>query len=135
MFLGPGDLVRGGEKLAANGAEKLAANTVANGTERVRHFTNAKGLEGIEKDSLIKASDQNSVFTVKAKGKPGSPRDIEKALGIKPGGGRNYVEFDASPGEFETVRNPLTGATERVFKGSVDLSGPNPSGFIPLWCK
>jgi hypothetical protein len=92
---------------------------------RVRHFTNSKGAKGIESEGVITASDQNKVFTVKAQGKPGSPRDVEEALGIKRGRGNNYVEFDAKPGEFETVKNSKTGATETVFDGDVDLTGRN----------
>lgn len=92
---------------------------------RVRHFTNSKGLDGIELDKIIKASDQNRVFTVKAKGKPGSPRDIEEALGIKPGRGRNYIEFDANPNEYKIVKNSLTNAVEYVFDGDVNLTNRN----------
>jgi len=62
------------------------------------------------------------VFTVRAKGKPGSPRDVEQQLGIGRGRGNNMVEFDASPNEFEVIKNPTTGATERVFKEDVDLT-------------
>nr|WP_269433713.1 HYD1 signature containing ADP-ribosyltransferase family protein [Rheinheimera sp. EpRS3] len=101
------------------------ADGVTDLTERVRHFTNNKGLEGIRESQVIKASDQNSVFTERARGKPGSPRDVEQRLGIGPGRGRNYVEFDASPSEFKVIKNPVTGATERVFNGNVDLPGRN----------
>jgi hypothetical protein len=62
---------------------------------------------------------------VKAQGKPGSPRDVEEALGIKRGRGNNYVEFDAKSGEFQTVKNARTGATETVFDGDLDLAGRN----------
>lgn len=82
---------------------------------QVRHFTNKRGLEGIQETQTIKASDQNSVFTVRAKGKPGSARDVEEELGIKRGRGNHYVEFDAYPGEFKEVRNHLTKAIEYVF--------------------
>lgn len=67
------------------------------------------------------------MFTVKAKGKPASPRDVEQQLRIKRGRGNNMVEFDANPSEFSVVKNPVTGATERVFKGSVDLTNRNPT--------
>ncbi|WP_343840448.1 HYD1 signature containing ADP-ribosyltransferase family protein [Bowmanella denitrificans] len=96
-------------------------------TERVRHFTNNKGLEGIRESNSIIASDQNSVFTVKARGRVGSARDIEKQLGIKRGKGNNYVEFDANPNEIQVIKNPVTGAAERVFEGDVDLTGRNAS--------
>jgi HYD1 signature containing ADP-ribosyltransferase len=92
----------------------------------VRHFTNKKGWEGIQETQIIKASDQNSVFTVRAKGKPGGAREVENELGIKRGRGCYYVEFDAYPGEFKEVHNYLTKAIEYVFKGDVDLAGRNP---------
>ena len=47
MFLGPGGLVRGGEKLAANGAEKLAANAVANGGAKAAESLTAQQLKSI----------------------------------------------------------------------------------------
>jgi len=96
-------------------------------TERVRHFTNSKGAKGIKEDSTIKACDQNCVFTVKAKSKPGSPRDVEEELGIKKGRGNNFVDFDASTDEFKIIKNKKTSATERVFKGDINLKGRNPS--------
>ncbi|WP_417683390.1 HYD1 signature containing ADP-ribosyltransferase family protein [Pseudidiomarina aquimaris] len=103
------------------------ADGVTELTERVRHFTNNKGIAGIRQSGMIRASDQNSVFTVKAKGKVGSARDLEKQLGIKRGRAGNYVEFNAHPTEFQVIKNPVTGATERIFKGSVDLAGRNAS--------
>lgn len=106
---------------------KIQTKSPAPNSERVRHFTNSKGADGIKDSNTIKASDQNSVFTEKAKGKPGSPRDVEEKLGIKRGRGNNMVEFDADPSEFSVIKNPTTGATERVFKGDVDLTGRNPT--------
>ncbi len=94
---------------------------------RLRHFTNKKGIEGIKDTEVIKASDQDRVFTVKAKGKPKSPRDVEEELGISRGRGNNYVEFDAYEGEFAVVKNPQTGATEYTLKGDVDLKDRNAS--------
>jgi len=112
----------------AAGAGKIAHRlNKATKSERVRHFTNSKGAQGIKDSNTIKVRDQNSVFTVKAKGKPGSPRDVEQRLGIGRGRGNNIVEFDASPNEFKVVKNPITGATERVFKGDVDLTNRNPT--------
>jgi hypothetical protein len=95
------------------------------GPVRVRHFSNSKGVKGIESEGVITASDQNKVFTVRAQGKPGSPRDVEEALGIKRGRGNNYVEFDANADEIQTIKNARTGATETVFDGNVDLAGRN----------
>ncbi|ADZ92705.1 HYD1 signature containing ADP-ribosyltransferase family protein [Marinomonas mediterranea] len=106
--------------------ESSKKGDVAKG-DRVRHFTNSKGVQAIKESNMIKASDQNSVFTVKAKGKPGSPRDVEQQLGIGRGRANHIVEFDANSSEFSVVENPITGATERVFKGDVDLSNRNPT--------
>lgn len=94
---------------------------------RVTHFTNKSGAKGIQESGVITASDQNSVFTVGAASKEakGSARDIEQNLGIKRGRESNSVTFDADSSEFSTVKNPRTGATEKVFNGDVDLEGRN----------
>lgn len=92
---------------------------------RVRHYTRKSSLKPIEESGVLRASDQNSVFTVKAKGRI-SPRDVEEKYGIKPGKGGAYVEFDAMPSEFKIVKNKDTGATEWVFEGDVDLTDRNP---------
>jgi RHS repeat-associated protein len=92
---------------------------------RVRHFTRKSSLRQIEESGIIRAGDQNSVFTVRARGRPGSPRDVEKRLGIKLGKGNAYIEFDAIESEFEITKNPLTGATEYIFKGNIMLEGRN----------
>jgi len=94
--------------------------------QNLRHYTNRKGINGIERDGTIIAKDQNSVFTVRAKGKPGSPRDIEESLGILRGRGREYIEFDASIDEISIIVNKKTGATEYVLKGNVSLKGRKP---------
>lgn len=93
---------------------------------RLRHFTNKSGLKGIETDGIIKASDQNKVFNVRAKGKPGSPRDVENSLGIDRGRGGFMVEYDASPDEIIKAYNAKTGTLEFNIKGNVDLKGRNP---------
>jgi hypothetical protein len=51
---------------------------------------------------------------------------VETELGIKRGKGGAYVDFDAVPGEFTVVKNPVTGAREFVFRGRVDLTGRKP---------
>ena len=96
---------------------------------RVRHYTSTSGIAGIKKDNKIIAKDQNSVFTVKPGGRmtKGSSKDIEKRLGIKPGKGRRYVEFDVNSEEVRVVNNPITGATEHILTGDVDLTNRNPS--------
>jgi hypothetical protein len=94
---------------------------------RVRHYTRKSALKLIEQSNKLLPKDQNSVFTVPATRKPGSPRDVEKALGIDPGKGNAYVDFDAMNGEYTEVYNPTTQAREFVFKGTVDLTNRNPS--------
>lgn len=93
---------------------------------RLRHFTNKSGLEGMKSDQKIVFSDQNTVFNVRAKGKPGSPRDVKEQLGIKRGRGSFMVEYDANVDEVNVVTNPRTGATEYNIKENVDLTGRNP---------
>ena len=40
-------------------------------------------------------------------------RYIYKRRGIKDGGGKHFVEFDASSSKVTVVTNPITGATEQ----------------------
>ena len=61
-----------------------------------------------------------------AKGKPGSPRDIESALGIKRERVKNYAKLYTNVDEIEIIQNPKTGTAEIVFKGNVDLTGRYP---------
>ncbi|MEM7356087.1 MAG: HYD1 signature containing ADP-ribosyltransferase family protein [Acidobacteriota bacterium] len=98
-------------------------------TIRVRHFTSVSGKNAIDKDRVIRASDQDRVFTVRARGKAGAPRDVEAKLGIKRGRGNAFVEFDILVDEIEVVNNPITGAREFVLKGDVSLEGRNPKFF------
>jgi RHS repeat-associated protein len=96
------------------------------GYVRVRHYTSISSLKKIMAEGIIKSGDKGSVFTVLARGKPGSPRDIEDLLGIGKGRANALIEFDALTDEFALVSNPLTGVLERVFWGNVDLAGRNP---------
>lgn len=57
-------------------------------------------------------------------------RYIYKRRGIK-GGGKHFVEFDASSSEVTVVTNPVTCATEHIFPGDVLLDNRNPI-FSPL---
>ena len=127
---GAGNVAAGIRGLMTTGSGSAGSPRAASergDTVRLRHFTNSKGLKGIQEESVIRARDQNKVFSVRAQGKPGSPRDVEEALRIRRGHGNNYVEFDARPGEFQVIRNPKTGATEVVFDGDLNLSGRNPT--------
>mgnify|MGYP001112252625 CR=1 FL=1 len=84
-------------------------------------------MENLEKIFLLIIL-LNSAFTKRARGRPGSPRDVEKRLDIKPDKGRNFVEFDAHPNEFQVVPpQKKTVATERMFTGDVNLMNRNAS--------
>jgi RHS repeat-associated protein len=94
---------------------------------RVRHFTRAGSLSKIKESNVLIASDQNSVFTVLAKGKPRKAYEVEEALWIKQGKGGAYVDFDAMVDEYKVINNSRSGAKELVFEGNVDLAGRNPT--------
>lgn len=86
--------------------------------------------KSIKKEQVIVVKDQNLVFAVTEKQMKNmrSKPDIERFLGIGRGRGAHYVEFDACPGEFtprKNSRNPKL--IEYVHKGSLDLSGRNPT--------
>lgn len=112
---------------AASGISKLAktAKKAEGGGEeatRIRHYTNRKGLEGIEQDHVIRASDQNKVFAESANKKVLSPRDAERTYGLKPGRGRDYVETTVPSSRVSKVKNPITKVEELQMKGNVTLS-------------
>ncbi len=48
----------------------------------LRHYTSISSLESIESELIIRASDRNRVFAVRAKGNPLSSRDAERSLGL-----------------------------------------------------
>nr|QIY69674.1 hypothetical protein HEP84_11375 [Streptomyces sp. RLB1-33] len=70
---------------------------------RMRHYTNSRGKAGIVQGKVIRASDQNNVFLVPAKGKPMSPRDAEGTLGIGRGRGKSRARIrrPGRPGSVE----------------------------------
>ncbi len=93
-------------------------------TYRMRHYTNRVGSRGIEKDGVIRASDQNKVFMEPAKGKPLSAADAETKYLLKQGRGRDFVEFDV-PKDLVTRRwNPTAQAWEWVVDGDLALLNP-----------
>jgi len=98
---------------------------------RMRHYTNRRGLTGIEAENVIRASyrqwESGCVYCENANRSPLSPRDAERYYGLKPGRGRDYVEFDTSPGEARSVTNPRTGRTEWVIDGDVNLEDRDPT--------
>jgi RHS repeat-associated protein len=101
-----------------------AENKCGGGYVRVRHYTNAKGLKGIQESGVIRARDQNKVFVEPAKGKPLSPRDAEDKYQIKPGHGRNIVETDVPADRVNRVFNPRTKDHELEIPGDVPLKNP-----------
>jgi hypothetical protein len=88
----------------------------------MRHYTNSKGAQGIVDSGVIKASDQNKVFMLPAKGKLLSPRDAESTLGIGRGRGNKVIEFDAPADRVYSRRNAKFGITEWVADGDLQVS-------------
>ncbi|MER8060194.1 MULTISPECIES: HYD1 signature containing ADP-ribosyltransferase family protein [unclassified Streptomyces] len=88
----------------------------------MRHYTNSRGKNGILESGVIKASDQNKVFMVPAKGKLMSPRDAESTLGIGRGRGNNVLEFDAPADRIASRYNAKFGITEWVADGDLEVS-------------
>jgi hypothetical protein len=86
---------------------------------RMRHYTNARGKAGIVQSKVIRASDQNKVFLVPARGKPMSPRDAEAMLGIGRGRGNHVLEFDVPAGRVRSRHNSTMGITEWVADGDL----------------
>lgn len=93
----------------------------------LRHYTSISSLESIEAEMLIRASDQHTVFAVRAKGNAMSPRDAERSLGIKRGRGNAYVDFFVTLDEVTIETNALTQTIEYKIKGDVDLTARQPS--------
>lgn len=91
-------------------------------TVRMRHYTNSAGKRGITETGLIRASDQNLVFMVRAKGKPMSPRDAEATLGISKGRGRHVLDFDVPASKVTSRYNSTMGITEWVHQGDMQIS-------------
>jgi len=91
---------------------------------RLRHYTNAKGLEGIQESGVILAKDQGKVFFESARKRPLSPHDAQDTYGIKRGRGRNYIETDVYQYQAEKVYNPKFQVEEFTIKGNVDLDNP-----------
>ncbi|WP_295091843.1 polymorphic toxin-type HINT domain-containing protein [Ruminococcus sp.] len=88
-------------------------------TTRVRHYTNRKGINGIEESGTIIAQDNNRVYVESASKKPLSPTKAEDYYQLKPGRGRDYVEFDVPTDSLERVKNPRYGREELTILGDV----------------
>lgn len=117
-----------GAQLAETGTKaasevKTTEETVEE-TIRIRHYTNSKGLKGIQEEGVIRASDQNRVFAESANRKPLSPREAEDVYGLKRGRGQHFVETDVPKNQVGQRFNPDTGSKELVIKGDVPLQNP-----------
>jgi RHS repeat-associated protein len=113
-----------GEQALKEFGESGARQGAGDGLTRVRHYTNRSGSEGIERDRVIRACDQGSVFCERARGNPLSPRDAETRYGLRRGRGRDYVETEVPTSWIIRRKNPLTRADELVIRWDVPLS-PN----------
>ncbi|MFF7637302.1 RHS repeat-associated core domain-containing protein [Kitasatospora sp. NPDC008050] len=91
-------------------------------TIRMRHYTNSAGKRGIMASGEVRASDQNKVFMVPAKGKPWSPTDAEAKLGIGRGRGRHVLEFDVPADRITKEYNPTMGIHEWTATGNLKVS-------------
>jgi len=90
-------------------------------TTRVRHYTNSKGLKGIHDSGMIYAQDNNRVYMELAKKKPLSSIEAEAIYQLKPGKGKNYIEFDIDTDLLEWVENPRYHRMELTVKGDVKI--------------
>lgn len=89
-------------------------------TTRVRHYTNRKGINGIENDGKIIAKDNNRVYVEPANKKALSQIEAETKYQIKPGKGRDYIEFDVPNSKLEWVKNSRYGVEELTIKGGIE---------------
>ncbi len=110
-----------GGNSAADGDSDANADRSKTPTVRMRHYTNSKGADGIAASGVVRASDQNKVFMVPAKGKLLSPRDAEDKFGIKQGRGNRVVDFDAPADRISSRYNAKFGFTEWVADGDLEV--------------
>jgi RHS repeat-associated protein len=102
----------------------LARDKCGDGNVRIRHYTNAKGLKGIQESGVIRAKDQNKVFAEPAQGKPLSPRDAEEKYQIQRGHGTNIIETDVPAERVNRVYNSRIQDYELQIQGDVTLMNP-----------
>ncbi len=88
---------------------------------RVRHYTNTKGLKGIQESGIIYARDNNRVYLELADKKPLSRIDAEELYQLGKGKGRNYIEFDINASQLEWIENPRYHTLELTVKGDVKI--------------
>jgi RHS repeat-associated protein len=92
---------------------------------RIRHYTNAKGLRGIQASGVIKAYDGNMVFAESVNKPMLSPRDAEERYQLPRGHGRHVVETDVLLSRVNLVFNPRTQDFEIRIVGDVPLRNPS----------
>jgi hypothetical protein len=90
-------------------------------TTRVRHYTNRKGSNGIEKSGAITAHDNNRVYVEPAKNKPLNQKEAENIYQIRQGRGRDYIEFDVPTSQLEWIKNPRHGRFKLTIKGHASI--------------
>ncbi|WP_431701024.1 RHS repeat-associated core domain-containing protein [Pseudomonas sp. BR20] len=91
---------------------------------RVRHYTNRKGLNGIEQDGEILALDNNRVYVERAKSKVLSAADVQKRYQVDVSRGRDYVETDVPKHMLKEKKNPRYGSLELTIWGNLKLINP-----------
>ncbi|MEB0189628.1 RHS repeat-associated core domain-containing protein, partial [Pseudomonas sp. Bout1] len=94
-------------------------------TVRVRHYTNRKGLTGIEQAGEIFAHDNNRVYMEPAKNKVLSAADVQDRYQVDLSRGRDYVETDVPKHMLEWLKNPRYGSLELTVEGNLKLINPN----------
>ncbi len=87
---------------------------------RVRHYTNRKDSNIIEKTQKIIAADNNRIYVELANRKPLSQVEAEDKCQIKRGNRRDYVEFDVQKNKTECIKNPRYHNEKLTIKGDVD---------------
>ena len=115
-----------GDKFAAwlsAAAELGTMNELVSGKNflKLRHYTNSKGLKGIQETMEIQIKDKGRVHAESANSKPLSSVEAEAKYGLKDGRGRNYIEFEIDASKVEYYKNPDTGALEFRIKENVKL--------------
>ena len=104
-----------------SGYKKNEALCGKDGETRVRHYTNSKGLKGIQESGVIYAQDNNRVYLELAKKKPLSSIEAEVVYQLKPGKGKNYVEFDIDNSVLKWIENPRYHKMELTVKGDIKI--------------
>ena len=116
-----------GAKLGIRGVNAAidAGRTASRGADdviRMRHYTSESSAASILSQGIINAGDQGKVFMTRAKGKPLSPSDAERTLGIGRGRGRAVIEFDVPRSAVSERFNPTMNIYEWVADGNLAIT-------------